>query len=97
MAIDYHDTFDRLIAKANLVAERYKKLEQGKREADERIKSLEEQVHNQTVELQQLRQELEYLRLASTLAPSREQVEEARAIISGLVRDIDRCITDITE
>ncbi len=97
MALDYHETFGQIVAKANLLAEKYNLLLESRNEAQEHIQSLEEQLQRQEKELQQLRQEVEYLRMASVLAPKREQVEDTRAMIAGLVREIDRCIADLTE
>ena len=48
-------------------------------------------------ELQQLRQENEYLRLARTMAASAEQMEQNKARISKIVRDIDKCISQLTD
>ena len=50
-----------------------------------------------TKELQQLRQENEYLRLARTMATSAEQMEQNKARISKIVRDIDKCISQLTD
>lgn len=97
MALDYHETFERIVAKAHLLAQRYNLLLESRKKAQERIVQLEEQVAQQQKELQLLRQENEYLRMASVLAPKREQIEATRAMIAGLVREIDRCIADLTE
>ncbi len=97
MSLDYQDTYQRFIAKAHLLAERYGNLAESKREADATIEQLTQEIEALKKESAQLRQECEYLRMSAALAPKREQVEETRSIIRDLVRDIDRCIADLTE
>ena len=41
--------------------------------------------------------QVEYLTVVSTIAPSRESLDETRARIAGLMREIDRCIADLKE
>lgn len=97
MAFDYNNAFKRIIAKANLIEERYQKLLESRNEAQARVEELEKELQIRDKELERLRTQVEYLQLASTIAPSREQVEAARALITSLVRDIDRCITDLSD
>ncbi len=42
-----------------------------------------------------MRQEAEHLKVVHTITPSRDDVQRTRAMISELMRDIDRCIADI--
>lgn len=97
MALDYHDTFERILAKANVLAEKYAVVLEKKNEAEARAKELAEELSLKEKELQRLRLEVEYLRTAAVLSPSREQVEATRAAISSLLRDIDRCIVDLSD
>lgn len=97
MALDFQDRFNGIVAKANLLAQRYKILLEKKNELESIANALQAQVDDQAKELQSLRQEVEYLRMAAVLSPDREQVEATRAVISSLVRDIDRCITDLSD
>lgn len=97
MSLDYQDTFQRLIAKANLLAERYSTLADSKREADDTIEQLTQEIASLKKQNELLSQECEYLRMSAALVPKREQVEQTRGIIRDLVRDIDRCIADLTE
>lgn len=97
MSLDYQDTYQRLIAKANLLAQRYENLAESKREADEKIEQLTQEASSLRKQIAQLQQECHYLRMSAVISPKREQVEETRSIIRDLVRDIDRCIADLTE
>ncbi|MDE6461687.1 MAG: hypothetical protein K2L32_02790 [Muribaculaceae bacterium] len=38
----------------------------------------------------------EYLTVASVIAHDRAEVESARSLLAGLVRDVDRCIAELS-
>lgn len=97
MAFEDLDMFSRLVAKANLIAERYEILAESHNRAQARIEELEGELDASRKELQKLHNEVEYLRMATVILPNREQIEQTRAIISGLVREIDRCITELSD
>lgn len=43
-----------------------------------------------------LNRQIEYLKVASVLTPNHHDVEETRAILSELVREIDKCINQLS-
>lgn len=97
MAFEDQDIFARIIAKANLLAQRYEALLKAKEEAEAKIASMQAELNARDRELKIIRQEVEYLRTAAVISPSRDQIEDTRAIISGIVREIDRCIADLSD
>lgn len=97
MAFDYEAAFKRILSKASILQERYHKILESRDKARDEAEALKLQLEAKEKELQQLRLQVEYLQLASTLAPSRDQIENARAMVTKLVRDIDRCITDLSD
>lgn len=97
MAVDLKQQLERVAAKADLIVERCKRLTQQRDELVERIAELERQLEASQKEVDRLRVDNEYLSLASSLVPDRKEIENARSLISGLVRDIDRCILDLKE
>ncbi len=97
MAFDYENTFKRIIAKTEIIEQRYLRILENLDAANARIEELERLNAAKDRELEQMKIKIEYLQLATTIAPTRNQVEEARAMISGLIRDIDRCITDLSD
>ena len=97
MASEYQETFDRIATKTGLLMQRYAAMLEANMLANRRIADLEKLLDDARKELQALRNENEYLKIASTIAPSREQIEDARAMVANLVRDIDRCITDLSD
>lgn len=97
MANSLGERLDRLSVKAELFADKYNRLAAAKRESDRRIEELLRQVERQSVEIANLRRELEYQKVAGAIAPTRETVENSRAVLSELVREIDKCITELSE
>ncbi len=83
--------------KAKLLTEMYAVLRKEKQSADNRIDELNAIVERQQKEIERLTTEVEYLKIASTLVPDRADVENSRAILSKLVREIDKCIQDLKE
>lgn len=97
MAGNLQETIESIKAKVRVVIDRQALLLKEKEEVEARVLMLEEVIDQQRKEIERLRLETEYLKIASTLSPSRDDVEHTRAILSGLVREIDKCITDLTE
>lgn len=97
MAGNLQQTVERVNNKAKILVEKYATLLKAKNEADMRIGQLSEQVEQMKKTIETLQSQVEYLRIATTLVPDRRDVERSRAILSGLVREIDRCIADLTD
>ncbi len=97
MAGNLQETIDRINKKAEILIEKYNVLAADKKVADKRIEELDNILSAKEKEIETLKQELEYLKIASTLAPDRNEVEKSRAVLAGLVREIDKCINELTE
>ncbi len=97
MAGNLQQTIERVNNKAKILVEKYATLLKAKEEADMRVEQLSEQVAQMKKTIETLQSQVEYLRIATTIAPDRKDVERSRAILSGLVREIDRCIADLTD
>ncbi|MCM1483965.1 MAG: hypothetical protein NC043_06490 [Muribaculaceae bacterium] len=97
MAGNLQQRLDSLKSKAEILTSRYRRLADEKRAADSMIADLRLTIERQRKEMSQLRQEVEYLSVVTTITPKRENVEQARVILSELIREIDKCITDLTD
>lgn len=97
MVVDLKQQLERVAAKADLLVGKCRILTQQRDEALSRLAQMEQQLTECQKELEQLRVDNEHLRTVTTLYPDRKAVEEARSLISGLVRDIDRCILDLND
>jgi hypothetical protein len=97
MAADLQSRINNLRSKAELLTGRYRMLVQQKQQCDLKVQELEATVKRQQREIEILHQQIENLQVVTTIAPSRENVEHSRAILSQLVRDIDKCIAELTD
>lgn len=97
MAGDLQQRIDSLRGKAQLLTQRYEKLLSDKREADTTIGELKAKLAEQSKEISLLRQQLEYLRVVSPASVTPGDAQQSRAILVQIVRDIDKCISELTQ
>ena len=97
MASNLQDTLQRVVNKSEILIEKYRALLEEKRRVDAANESLSSKNVAVEKEIERLRQENEYLRLARSISSTPEQTEANRARISKLVRDIDKCISQLTD
>lgn len=97
MASDLHNILQRIANKSDVLIEKYQTLSADKKLVDEENEQLKSDNKKLLAEIQRLRQENEYLRLARNVASSYDQIEQNKAKISKLVRDIDKCISQLTD
>ncbi|MCH5245929.1 MAG: hypothetical protein J1E84_05655 [Muribaculaceae bacterium] len=97
MAIDLQERLDNIKVKSGMLVERYK------HEREHRLK-LEDTIRENISLIADLRQQIasltaqnEMLKLNGLLNPTRQDALRSKAILSKLIRDIDRCIADLTE
>lgn len=97
MAGDLQKRLDSLRNKAELLLKRYALLEEENQVMKQKINELEATLARQNRELTDKERQIEQLRVMGVLAPTREDVEQGRAFLAGLVRDIDKCINELNE
>ena len=97
MANELQQTLARIINKSNILIEKYHALEMVNETLNDQNKQLNEDIEQMKKDNELMRQELEYLKLARAIAPNLDDVENARSTISKLVRDIDKCISQLNE
>lgn len=97
MVGEFQQIIDRINAKAQLILERYAMVNRQRSEAVQRVSELEDQLRRMQAENERLAREVEFLRIATTIAPDRKDVADTRAMLSELVREIDRCISDLND
>ena len=88
---------DSINAKVALLKQLHEQLLSRIDEKEARINELTMLTAQRDKEIDRLRQDTEYLRVVHTITPSREEVERSRAFLSGLMRDIDKCIADLDD
>lgn len=97
MAATLQQRIKSIKSKAQVLTERYAELLAEKRAAEAQIAELRNQLQRQQREMTRMRLQIENLQVVTTLAPKREDVERSRAFLSQLVRDIDKCIAELTD
>lgn len=97
MAVELQAQIERLKHKSALLVERYRLMSERLNESLDLIQQLEESIARRDREILELRRKLEYFKVASVVSPNREELERNRAIVSQLVRDINRCINELTQ
>jgi len=83
--------------KTEFLTERYNEVLRGKTSAEARVKELEQTVTRLNEEIRQLKSRIEYLTVVTIAHPDRRDVESSRAKLTKLVREIDRCISELSE
>jgi phage shock protein A len=97
MATDLHERLQRVARKAQSLTDRYDALSREKMAADAHIAELEATVATLRQRVEELNRQVEYLTVVTTAIPSRNDVERSRSVISKLVREIDKCIADLSD
>lgn len=96
MAYDYQQVCQRLKEKAQLIAQRYQLALEQRNEARAETLSLENELKKRDAEIRQLKTQIENLTVVRTAFPSKQAVADSRSYLTGLVREIDQCIKDLT-
>ena len=95
MASELQERLNRIVGKSNVLVERYQSVLAQKTDVEERLAQAVELNERLKLEVEHLKRENEFLRIAHTVAASPDQVAHVRATITRLVRDIDKCITQL--
>lgn len=97
MAGNIHETSSNIQAKVRILIDRHKLLLKEMDESRHRIAQLTADIEARDKQIERMEMEIDYLKIATTIAPARADVEKSRALIAELVREIDRCINDLTQ
>lgn len=97
MASEFQQVIDRVSAKMQILLDRYAIVNRRREEALARIADLEREVAALTEQNRRLQAEVEFLKVATTISPDRADFEATRATLSRLVREIDKCITELND
>ena len=97
MAGELQKKIDRVNTKTQLLLDRYTILLQ-RRESDlAQIAELQAEIETLRKENGRLQQENDFLKIATTIAPTRNDVNSTRELLTRLVREIDKCIRDLSD
>lgn len=96
MAGNLQQRIDKIEAKGALLAERFAMLRDAKHQAEVKISDMEATIAGLNHTIDDLKRQIEYLKVASVLTPDHHDVEDTRAKLSELVREIDKCINQLS-
>ena len=94
---EHQERIESLQAKTHLLIEKYQVLAKRHKDTEERLVQSERENLSLKQQIEQLKVQIEYLQVVSTINPSREELEQTKKILSDLVREINKCINDLTQ
>lgn len=97
MAADLQQITSRLTTTGELLSKRVRELIAERDNARREVADRDATIREQRREIERLTQQVDFLTVVSTALPAPGDIEKSRAILSGLVREIDKCINDLTE
>ncbi|MCM1020692.1 MAG: hypothetical protein NC343_00995 [Muribaculum sp.] len=97
MAGDLQQTLEQISRKTLHLTERYEAIRQKLVEVQSELNERDKTIAELRQKVDELNIENEYLKVVTIAHPSRADVERSRAVISKLVRQIDKCINELNE
>lgn len=94
---EFRQKFDRITEKTRIVIERYSLIKEQRDKARQRVAELEALLKQRDILISDLQRQVEFLKVATIVAPDREEVKRTRAILAELVREIDKCIIELSD
>lgn len=82
-------------AKVRVIAERQQMLVDAVKLAQQQRDDMVRQVKSLTAEVERLKADAQYRLMADAFAVTPDGIANARALIAELIRDIDRCISEV--
>ncbi|MBD5207037.1 MAG: hypothetical protein HDS79_02020 [Bacteroidales bacterium] len=97
MATSLISVIEELQSRISDLSERVESLREENRELREDVQVLRREVSDLTTERDRAKLDAEFLAVSHRLADNPDTIIETRRIISGLIRNIDRCIEMLKE
>lgn len=95
MAQNVHETARRIESKVAAIADRQRLLVQTVETERAEKQRLQARISELEAEISRLKTDNEYLTVMRAVTVTPEQAEHSRAMLAGLVREIDRCIAEL--
>ena len=97
MAESLSEIFERMLGKQQILVERYHLMEEKVKALTEEKENLEAELTRRDALIEKMKMYKEYLRIERQLSPDNQKIEQNKAIIAKLVRDVDKCIEQLNE
>lgn len=97
MASELQETLARIVTKSKVLVDKYHVLNAEKERLEQVVAQLQSEMEVLKKENAKLSTDNHYLTMARHFVPNSEKAAEAKKMISSLVRDIDKCISQLNE
>ena len=97
MASELQETLARIVTKSKVLVDKYHVLNAEKERLEQVVAQLQSEMKVLKKENEKLSTDNHYLTMARHFVPNSEKAAEAKKMISSLVRDIDKCISQLNE
>lgn len=97
MASELQETLARIVTKSKVLVDKYHVLNAEKERLEQVVAQLQSEMEVLKKENVKLSTDNHYLTMARHFVPNSEKAAEAKKMISSLVRDIDKCISQLNE
>lgn len=97
MAGEIQESIVRLKRKFELISSQYALIVNKKQELEANIDTLKAEIDTLRKVNAKQQKTIELLHAARAVAPTREELERSRSIITNLVREVNKCINDLTQ
>lgn len=97
MASELQETLARIVTKSKVLVDKYHVLNAEKERLEQVVAQLQIEMEVLKKENEKLSTDNHYLTMARHFVPNSEKAAEAKKMISSLVRDIDKCISQLNE
>ncbi|MCI6625144.1 MAG: hypothetical protein MR747_03545 [Bacteroidales bacterium] len=97
MASELQETLARIVTKSKVLVDKYHVLNAEKERLEQVVAQLQSKMEVLKKENEKLSTDNHYLTMARHFVPNSEKAAEAKKMISSLVRDIDKCISQLNE
>lgn len=97
MASELQETLARIVTKSKVLVDKYHVLNAEKERLEQVVAQLQSEMEVLKKKNEKLSTDNHYLTMARHFVPNSEKAAEAKKMISSLVRDIDKCISQLNE
>ena len=97
MASELQETLARIVTKSKVLVDKYHVLNAEKERLEQVVAQLQSEMEVLKKENEKFSTDNHYLTMARHFVPNSEKAAEAKKMISSLVRDIDKCISQLNE
>ncbi|MFI3239379.1 MAG: hypothetical protein R3Y22_02155 [Bacteroidales bacterium] len=97
MAESLQQKLDQIQRKSELLVTKYNMLKAEKEGVEIKNIELEELIESLKQELEMCQEENKHLKVARVISTTEEELTKNKAILSKMVRDVDKCIAQLTD